>query len=51
MRAWRRGWQAIIGKNRAFALQLLEQNMRRLLFTAPLIPPINLIHLWMFWQR
>jgi diguanylate cyclase (GGDEF)-like protein len=45
------GWQAIIEKNRAFAPQLLEQNMRRLLFTAPLIPPINLIHLWMFWQR
>lgn len=51
MRAWRIGWQAIIEKNRAFAPQLLEQNMRRLLFAAPLIPPINLIHLWMFWQR
>ena len=45
------GWRAIIEKNRAFAPQLLEQNMRRLLFTAPLIPPINLIHLWMFWHR
>ncbi|WP_339079871.1 GGDEF domain-containing protein [Pseudomonas sp. TMP9] len=51
MRAWRINWQAIADKNRALAPQLLEQNMRRLRFAAPWIPPINLMHIWLFWQR
>jgi diguanylate cyclase (GGDEF)-like protein len=51
LRAWRIDWRRIAEKNRAFAPQLLEQNLRRLKLSAPWIPPINLMHLWLFWQR
>ncbi|MDF3194215.1 MAG: GGDEF domain-containing protein [Gammaproteobacteria bacterium HGW-Gammaproteobacteria-13] len=51
MRAWRIDWQTIAEKNRAFAPQLLEQNIRRLRLAAPWIPPLNLMHIWLFWQR
>ena len=51
MRAWRIDWQSIAEKNRAFAPELLEQNIRRLRLAAPWIPPLNLMHIWLFWQR
>ncbi|MFP6848981.1 MAG: diguanylate cyclase [Pseudomonas sp.] len=51
MRAWRINWQKIAEKNRSFAPQLLEQNIRRLRLAAPWIPPINLLHIWLFWQQ
>ncbi|WP_425916486.1 GGDEF domain-containing protein [Pseudomonas sp. GWSMS-1] len=51
MPAWRIDWRALIEKNRAFAPQLLEQNIRRLRLAAPWIPPLNLMHLWLFWLR
>lgn len=51
MPAWRIDWRALTEKNRAFAPQLLEQNIRRLRLAAPWIPPLNLMHLWLFWLR
>jgi diguanylate cyclase (GGDEF)-like protein len=51
LRAWRIDWQSIAEKNRAFAPELLEQNIRRLRLAAPWIPPLNLMHIWLFWQR
>lgn len=51
MPAWRINWRALTEKNRAFAPQLLEQNIRRLRLAAPWIPPLNLMHLWLFWLR
>ncbi len=51
MRGWRIDWKSIAEKNRAFAPELLEQNIRRLRLAAPWIPPLNLMHIWLFWQR
>tara|TARA_R100001244_G_scaffold60136_4_gene50505 strand:- start:31870 stop:33036 length:1167 start_codon:yes stop_codon:yes gene_type:complete len=50
LQGWNLDWQRLKENDRAFLPQLREQNMRRLLFAAPLIPPINLLHLWLFWH-
>ena len=42
-------WQALT--QRHWRAEQLEHNLHRLKLAAPLSPPVNLLHIWMFWGR
>jgi len=42
-------WQALT--QRHWRAEQLEHNLHRLKLVAPLSPPVNLLHIWMFWGR
>lgn len=44
-------WQALQRTQRQWSSLQLEQNLHRLKLAAPIAPPVNLLHIWMFWGR
>ncbi len=44
-------WQALQKTQRQWSPLQREQNLHRLKLAAPLAPPVNLLHIWMFWER